>query len=440
MKRSAWLLVVLILVGAAISPAQMGEMAAAASGKTAGTVPLGFGLTMIDGEPYYLVNLAPELAFGKLGFGLDLNLRISKSGSIRNEYNSFSDYVRIIRYIRWAQKGDPLYVRFGQLDYSRLGHGFIVYNYRNTASYDLRKTGIELDVNFDKFGLETMYSDFAEGGVLGARGYVKPLKFTSLSKIPVINNLEVGVTYTADLNSNADVVYVPSSSVIRNNGTLSIIGFDVGLPILQFEVIKSTIYFDYAKISNYGHGSAAGIDLHLAGMGVLGLSGKYERRFIGEKFIPAYFNALYEKDRYEPGATVTTFKSKASLLESALATDGYYGELVLSVLNTFRIIGGYQAPIGVDNAGIMHFELDAGNVIPMVQIAAGYDKKNVGQVFTLDENSLMYAIIGYKLTPFMVLSTLYQRTFTKDYDASGKFIGYKRQDRVEPKLSFVFNF
>ena len=39
----------------------------------------GLGLTWINGQEYYLINFAPDLAFGNFGFGLDVNLLISSS-------------------------------------------------------------------------------------------------------------------------------------------------------------------------------------------------------------------------------------------------------------------------------------------------------------------------------------------------------------------------
>ena len=134
-----------------IANAQFQNSTASIMERSSGYVPMGFGATFIDGEAYYLVCIAPEVAFGHLGIGLDLNLRFNTEGKLRmGDYIKFEDYLRIIRYVRWAQKGDPFYVRVGQLDYSILGHGSIIYNYRNSASYDMRRTGIELDLNFEK--------------------------------------------------------------------------------------------------------------------------------------------------------------------------------------------------------------------------------------------------------------------------------------------------
>ena len=364
---------------------------------------MGFGATFIDGETYYLINIAPEIAFGQLGIGLDLNLRFNTQGNLRpGDYIKFEDYLRIIRYIRWAQKGDPLYVRVGQLDYSNLGHGSIIYNYRNSASYDMRRTGIELDMNFDKFGFESMYSDVTGRGLLGLRGYAKPLKFTSLAKVPVINNFEVGATYARDLNQFADYTHVESSRT-----GLTIYGFDFGLPIISYSFLKSTLYYDFAQIANYGHGSSIGINMNISGMGILNMRGKYEYRINGANYIPAYFNALYEHDRFD----FVSRLSKSDTLWQVAANRGYFGELIISVLNTFNIITGYQASADVKNQGILHAELQLPQVAGKT-VRGAFDKTRIGRIFVLDDNSILSAEIGYKPVKYLLVSMLYQRTFS----------------------------
>ena len=401
----------------------------------------GFGLTFVDGEPYYLFNLAPDLAFGKVGVGLNINIRVGKNGKIRSEdFDEGYDYLRLIHYIRYGMKKEPIYARLGGLDYSRIGHGFIMYNYRNSASYDLRKVGLEFDLDFEKFGFESMYSDLGGAGLLGFRGYARPLKFTSLASVPVIGGFEIGATYAADLHEHADVTSPTGLLADRQDGgSMGIIGLDFGLPLLSLPTINSTLYFDYAKILDYGNGTALGIDLNFTGLGVLALGAKYERRWLGDKFIPSYFNALYERDRYSPVDT-TGFLSKAQILNSATSVEGYYGEILISILGRFNIVGGYQSPVGVKNAGIIHLEFDPGDVIPGIILSAGYDKKNVGKVFKADNNSLFYVNFGYKPMPFLFVSTMYIWTFTEDKDSNGNVVGFKSQKRIEPKIGFVFNF
>jgi hypothetical protein len=404
-------------------------------------ITAGFGLTFIDGQPYYLFNLMPDLSFGKIGVGLDINIRMGKNGKIRSEdFDEGYDYLRLIRCLRYGMKKEPIYARLGVLDYSRLGHGFIMYNYRNSASYDLRKFGMEFDLDFEKFGFESVYSDFGSGGVFGLRGYARPLKFTSLADIPVIGGFETGITYAADFQENADMTS-PNGTLASatDGGSMGVFGFDVGFPLLSLPSINSTLYFDYASIGGYGNGAAAGIDLNFTGLGVVGLGMKYERRWMGDQFLPSYFDAFYERERYVP-IDSTSFLSKAQALKAATQGEGYYGELLLSILGTFNIVGAYQSPVGVKNQGILHLEFDPGDVIPGVILNAGYDKKYVGKVFKLDNNSLFYVNFGYKPIPFLFVSTMYMWTYTEVKDASGNVIGYKSQKRIEPKIGFVFSF
>jgi hypothetical protein len=422
-----------VVVFIAVGNGQWKNATAAMMGKSGGSIPVGFGATFIDGEAFYLINITPEVAFGNLGVGLDLNLRINTKGKLRpGDYSKFEDYLRIIRYVRWAQKGDPFYTRVGLLDYSLLGHGSIVYNYRNSASYDMRRTGIELDLNFEKFGFESMYSNIADRGLLGMRGYVKPLKFTSFEKIPVINNFEVGATYARDLSKVADITSTDSS-----RRGLTIIGFDLGLPILSYTVLKSALYFDYTQIVHYGHGTSVGINMNFSGLGLVDLRGKYELRFNGVHYLPAYFDALYEHDRFDPVRRL----SKSDMLDTVGANRGYYGELIISILNTFNIIAGYQAPFDIKNQGLLHAELQLPEVSGIV-IRGAFDKTNIGRVFILDNYSILSAEIGYKPVKYILVSTLYQQTYSnRNPDGSlrsdGSFI---KQNRVEPKVSLVFDF
>jgi hypothetical protein len=261
---------------------------------------------------------------------------------------------------------------------------------------------------------------------------VKPLKLTSLAKVPVINNFEIGATYAHDLNEQADRTSADSSG-----RGLTVIGFDLGLPIISYTMIKSTLYFDYAKIHNYGQGSSVGINMFFTGLGLVNIRGKYELRFNGDKYLPAYFNAFYEYDRYN---TVRN-KSKSDTLQNVKANRSYYGELVISVLNSLNIIAGYQAPFDTKNEGLLHAELQLPEISGIV-IRGAFDKAKIGRVFTLDNYSILSAEIGYKPVPFLMISTLYQRTFSNrnpngSLRSDGSFI---KQDRVEPKVSLVFEF
>ncbi len=400
----------------------------------------GLGVTVIDGQAYYLVNLSPEFSFGRLGIGVDLNLRFNATtGRLRSQdYKSAADYFRAVRYLEWAGKGDPLYLRVGELDYAELGHGFIMYNYCNSPSNDLRKWGGEVDINREKFGFEAIYSDLFGRygpGVFGARPYVRPLRFTPVGETPIIGGMEIGATYAADYNSNANIVFNPVTQSTTRKSSLAIYGADVGFPLLSGSSLRSTLYFDVARIQDFGHGSAAGVDVHAKASRLLTLDAKYERRFLGDRFLPSYFDMLYEYDRYAaaPG-TASGFVSKADSLPGVKASQGYYGELRVGILNTFNVLGGYSAPLDVRNQGVFHAVVEAPKVVPSIVLDGGYDRQHIGTFFKADENSLLYAEAGYRLNRFLILSTLYEWTYTRD--SSGRLVP---QRRIEPKLSFAID-
>jgi hypothetical protein len=90
---------------------------------------------------------------------------------------------------------------------------------------------------------------------------------------------------------------------------------------------------------------------------------------------------------------------------------------------------------------MLHAELQLPEVVGIV-IRGAFDKTNIGRVFILDNYSILSAEIGYKPVKYILVSTLYQRTFSNrnpngSLRSDGSFI---KQDRVEPKVSLVYDF
>jgi hypothetical protein len=414
----------------------------------------GLGLTWIDNEPHYTFRLFPEVAFANIGVGLDLQLTFDSKGNLRKEsFNEFSDYLSIIRYVRYGLKNDPVFIKLGALDYYTLGHGSIIHMYNNSPTFDARKTGLVLDVDFGNLGFESIYSRFGEAGVVGLRGFIRPLQFTSAGSIPIIGSTEVGLIYAADFNENAGITsgfYNDTTNkfeTLRDAGSINIIGFDVGLPILSGGFADITLYYDFAKIIDYGSGSAFGVIASLNPLGLVQATAKLERRFNGDKYIPAYFNSLYEIERFKiVDKTSGSFISKAGILSNLVNDDdGWYGELGVNALGLLYVIGSYQRLDKTPNSGILHLGSEiAPEQAPFVA-RVGYDKLNIGaetELFTLDDRSYLFFELGYKPYPFMVVSLIYSWTFTPVRDADDDIIDYEPQKRIEPRVYFIvpFNF
>jgi len=409
----------------------------------------GFGVTWIDNEPHYSFHFNPEIAFANIGIGLDLNLEFNKNGKIRTEnFNEFSDYLSIIRYIRYGYKGDPVYGRLGALDYATLGHGSIMYMYNNSPSYDTRKIGLEFDVDFGSFGFESVYGNFGQPGVAGIRGFVRPLQLTEAAGIPILGGIEFGGTVVSDFSDYAGVI-----SGINNNGnfkatndkgSVTEIGFDVGLPIIKGKVANLELYFDYAKILDFGSGTSTGAILRLNGLGLVNVRAKLERRFNTDNYLPAYFNSLYEIERFKFNNSTGAVSSKVQQLQSATSVgNGFYGELLVRVLGTFDILGSYQRLDEHPTSGILHLETDISPEGMSYVARAGYDKINIKDekdLFTLDDRSYLFAELGYKPIPYILVSVVYNWTFTPIRDDNDNIIDYTPQKKIEPRISFVYPF
>ncbi|MFO7445144.1 MAG: hypothetical protein R6W90_02210 [Ignavibacteriaceae bacterium] len=410
----------------------------------------GFGLNYIDGDLHYSFHFRPELSFLNFGVGLDLSLDFDKEGNLRKEnFNELSDYFSIIRYVRYGLKNDPLYIRLGAIDWYTLGHGTIMYRYNNNPGFDNRNNGLVVDIDFGQFGFESIYGRFGEAGVVGVRGFVKPLQFTEAASIPVIGNLEVGASFTGDYHENAGVTngYInPENNFepLRDEGSINIIGLDIGLPVISTSMFNVELYYDINKIINFGAGSAAGIMVNFGGLGLVTASAKLERRFNGDNYIPSYFNSLYEIQRFRIDTASGIVSSKAHQLEAATDnSNGYYGELGVNVLGLFDIIGSYQRLDKDPESGILFLSTEINPEDGSFLARAGYSKSNIKDekdLFTLDDRSYLFTELGYKPMPYLLVSMVYSWTFTPVRGANDDVISYEPQRRIEPRISFIFPF
>ncbi len=411
----------------------------------------GLGLSWIDGEPYYMFSLSPDISIGKFGVGLDLNLRINKEGNVRHEdFNTISDYLSLIKYVRYGYKREPIYVKVGGLDRAILGQGNIVYYYNNRASFDNKKIGIELDLDFGDFGFESLYGDLSGKGIFGLRGYTRPLHFTTAADIPIIGDLEVGASYAIDLNDFAGATSAIIDPISKNLkvtsdvGSTSIIGLDANLPLLKAKLVDINLYTNFTKIMSFGSGATAGIGFFFSGLGLFSADLRFERWFNGDQFIPKYFNQFYEVQRFIFDSTNGSISSKVLALKNAKSLgNAYYGELVIDLLNFIQIFGSYSRYDKISNSGALRLETDLSPKDASFVVRGYYDKFGIideKDIFKLDDRSILTAEAGYKPLPYVLVSVIYQWTYTPRRDISDKVIGYSPQKRIEPRISFIFPF
>lgn len=389
------------------------------------------GMTVIDDQTFFTINLRPDIGIGKFGVGLNVNLLYNtKNGAIRSEdWNESYDWARLIRYVRYGYKRENFYTRVGTLDAARLGHGFIMNYYTNEASYDKRKIGLEFDMDFGTAGFETVTNNLGRFEVFGARAYARPLQ--PYIDIPLIKDLTFGATYVTDVD--------PDSRRGTEDGIYAI-GLDMELPLIRIPMLNTFAYFDWAKIDSFGSGVGFGVEANLRIIaGVAEVSAKLERRLLGKEFMPAYFDAFYEIQRYEPLGNGSIFRKEQSLSLIQDETRGVFGELAGHILNTIRLVGNFQRLDQTKNSGILHLAADSGDKIPVLALQANYDKMGIetlNDAFTLDDRSIARIGVGYKVKPYLMVFMDYIHTFQFD-EAKNK---YKAQKRISPRVAFVYNF
>ncbi|TLY33441.1 MAG: hypothetical protein E6K56_00870 [Ignavibacteria bacterium] len=416
---------------------------------TQNQIQAGLGMTWIDNQRYFAFRLRPEFSISNVGIGLDLNLEFDSTGSLRKEnFNEFTDYVSIIRYLRYGQEFETFYVKLGSLDYTTLGHGSIINSYNNSPSFDTRRIGMQFNLNFGRVGVQSMYGNFGQAGVIGLRAYARPLQFTSLTDVPILSDFEIGATYAADYDTYAKVdssylvvPFVPGQPPYKLHGigTLQILGADIGLPLIRGDVENLELYADVVKILDFGTGFATGILFRLEARSLLSIRTRLERRFNEEHYLPSYFNSFYELERVNQ----ITGTAKSLILRNFNAySKGIYGDLLVRIINTFDIFGSYQQLDDIPQSGDFHLWTELAPKDAPVLARAGYDKigvKDFSDLVITDDRALLYAELGYKPYPFLIVSTIYRWTYTPIRQGDN-IVGYEPQRRIEPKVSFVYEF
>ncbi|GJQ33102.1 MAG: hypothetical protein HBSAPP04_19410 [Ignavibacteriaceae bacterium] len=230
----------------------------------------------------------------------------------------------------------------------------------------------------------------------------------------------------------------------EEKGAMTGYSVDLGLPIINNDLISFDIYTNYTKFTDYGSGFNTGFMVSLKGLGIVNLSTKFERRFNDGKFLPNYFDALYEIERYRDMGGMPAGKVMA--LEAITNADnGWFGALRADVLNYATVYGSYQRLDKTPNSGILQLKADLSPKDGAYVLYAGYDKTGIqseSELFTTDERSHAYVEAGYKPYKFLIVSLVYHWTYLPIRDGSNNVIGYEPQKRIEPRVSFVmpFNF
>lgn len=409
---------VLVLIAIAAAPA----FAEATSGGGGFDFGMGLGIgvaTFADGT-WQSLSLTPDLAFGKFGIGLDvkLNYRFGDGmGGTDFEIRAadwvpsdFQDFLKIylpkIAYVRWDEKGAPLYIKFGSIEDGTLGNGFIMGGYANNLFLpDDRHFGLAFDLDgalfkFPYVGFESFVGDLAELDVFGGRLFVRPLAWMG---VPVIKNLQVGASVAMDVKP-----YLYDHPADTTPRSVAVYDADVRLPIITSDLVSLVAFGDVATIDWESYGGMVGVGGRVFGFLIYGV----QLRALGDGFIPVYFDATYDLLR---GA-------KYDLVQAGGAGDGgigWFASLGTSFLKDKIVFNvGLDAPFafGPDTADITQWPHLRGvfivSQIPALKgfsFDASYDKALITSFASLIDPTAaaIQARLNYQAGP-AVLSFVYK--------------------------------
>ena len=385
--------------------------------------PAYLGETLTPGVPstitYQSIGMTPELAIGKFGIGLDVTLNyrftagdgsefeVRREDWIPGEDRTFLElYLPKVRYVRWGLKGDPLFVQLGSFENGTLGNGFIMGNYANTRYLPERRIfGMSLDVdgalfNFPYLGIETFAGNLAVFDVIGSRLFVRPLIGTG---IPIVRNLQVGGSVVIDRNpfqfapTDADVSAFLPSGAAEDEARVLIWGADFRLPILANPVVSLAGFGDYV-MQNANSGAMLGAGGRLFGIMTYGA----QLRFLGQDFIPVYFDGAYDLFRpakYAVYAGVPGFTTDPYV--------GWFATAGFSILDDQVVFAAnVDGPFGETDPAdtfkkphlLATFRLEEG-ILGGFSFDASYDKKGIDTLADLIDpaNSVIGARVNYRI-------------------------------------------
>ena len=283
-----------------------------------------FGFAMSAHVPLQLMAL--DVAGSDFAFG-GLKLR-------RQDWDEISDFAKIIRFATYGRKEEQIYISINTMRPSTIGHGMLMKNYQGDIDVDRSLTGFVFDAYNDYGGFQLQLNDITfQNRVLAGLGFIKPL---SLFMDDVYSrSFSLGGEYIADLRAprcvrlrkgsdrcvqgvghaagfnpftgvSLDDTFVRTDPdmgrFVVEEVLVHAVGGSVEVKFFKDEAADMKIYGTFHKYLNDGGGDGAAVGL----LGRLNVGDEWisafrlrgEYRTFTDGFMPAYFNTLYEIQKY----------------------------------------------------------------------------------------------------------------------------------------------
>lgn len=426
------------------------------------------GLDRFETAFYLLVEPMVDLRFfeGKLGLGFGVPLRLElvnfatdpatgsplltrRLGRLRTEdYDSVHDFGRLLKYVTWGRKEDPLYISAGQRYASSIGHGSLVRRYAPNIDIDYPRASAQVDAYNDFGGFELFTNDLLEWNTLAGIAFIKPLSFLKSENL-LAKSLSVGVSGATDWRAPYQLTTDASGlrqidgqgRLVSQTRPVGLVGIDAEVKVVKTRNVDLKPYLDYSMLLGGDGGLTAGLLARLNVGTELVNAFRFvgEFRVLGNRYMPSYFDTFYEIERFifaseeVPGqAARNALTRQQFVLERGLGQRlGYYLEASWGIPGK---VGLTLAAEGVSNAPntnlIAHLEVP---VLDFVQVFGSYYKRGItsaAAIFRIDPqtpDTVFYAGARLRILPFLFVNGRAYQTFrlnpeVRRYDSQLGFV------------------
>jgi len=291
---------------------------------------------------YGLLNPEVDLHLGglRMGLGAPVAIQLSESekedataekgssrkkGGIRLEdWDETSEYVRLIRYLRYGKKEEHFFFNLSQISSSTIGHGPLMRRYSVNIDPDSTKVSGEIDAYNDYGGFELYTNDIINWNVLGGIAFAKPLSL--LSDHWMARTVSLGLTYLVDRRApvvtrtkSDDPYYMVGTGQpsIARSALVQGLGVDLEMKVVKTAVMDIKPFVDYSWLvpdaspaadpddpDSLAPTGGGGLTLGVLGRFNLGQRRVHAIRAIAEfrsfsaHYRPSYFDTFYEVQKF----------------------------------------------------------------------------------------------------------------------------------------------
>lgn len=358
----------------------------------------------------------------------------------KEDWDTVHDYGRLLKYVVFGRKEDNFYVNVGQRYASTVGHGAMVRRYAPNIDIDYPRVSAEIDWYNDYAGFELLTNDLLEWNLIGGIAFIKPLSFFGPQSLPA-KTFSVGLSAAVDRTApdlgviNADGSRALQSDVRIGVSTapVAVLGIDAEVKLLKTDFADIKPYVDGSFIAG-GQGGLTGGVLGRFNLGtqlVNAIRVVVELRWLGDHYVPGYFDTFYEIDRYKVldpnrpapavnGQGTTLYRTKRrDVLETGFGNrGGLYLEASWGIPNRIGFTLAFETAF--NSAGknlVAHFELPWLNFL---QFFVSYYKRgwvDFGDLFIPDQGSVFFAGARLRVLPFLFVNARGYKTFRVNPDS-----------------------